>query len=116
MAALEPMEIQSQRVRLELHKIVEEKLNSKNYEIDLSAASESGANNFIGIVYRAAFRKRGVNTNQKCPVDAVIVKVAPQQLKRREKFQIRSLFLREIYIYEKVSSIGKFNRKILRFD
>lgn len=108
MATLEAIEIQSQRIRLELHKIVEEKLKSKNYEINLSLASKTGVNSFIGIVYRAAFRKKGIKRNENYPDGTLIVKVAPQQLNRREKFQIRPLFLREIYMYEKVSAIDSF--------
>lgn len=47
-------------------------------------ASEAGANNFMGNVYRVSFSKE--------------VKIAPEHLARREKFFTRPSFLREIYM------------------
>lgn len=99
------IKIPSQIIWFALQTIVERDFKTTNYEINLSSASQSGADNFIGIVYRAAFTKKDDTTHENFPVNSLIVKIAPQQLARRDKFQIRSLFLREIYMYEQVSAI-----------
>lgn len=101
----EATEISSEIVRLALHEIVEKTLKSKDNQIHVNLASKSGANNFIGIVYRASFSKKDETETEKNPVHTLIVKVAPRHPGRRQRFQVRSLFLREIFMYEKVSRI-----------
>lgn len=107
MAEIETIEIPSKVIRLALHKIVENRLKSTNNRILVSLASKSGTNNFIGIVYRATFSKKNDRIEDENSTHTFIVKVAPQQLERRQRFQVRPLFLREIFMYEKVSKIDK---------
>lgn len=111
MAEFQVSDIPSDVIRSALHDLVEKKLSSKNYEIVLSSASKSGANNFIGIVYRAKFGKKDTDSSiEKDPLHSLIVKVAPQQLGHRERFRVRPLFLREIYMYAKVSTIRRLKQ------
>lgn len=100
MAEFETVEIPSGVVRLALNEVAEKTLKLKTDQLFVSLASKSGANNFIGIVYRATFNK----DDEKNPLQTLIVKVAPQQLERRQRFQIRPLFLREIFMYDQVSA------------
>lgn len=111
MAEFKTIKISSEVIRLAIHEIVEKRLKSKNYQILVDLASKSGSNNFIGIVYRATFSRKAESINdEENPMHTLIVKVAPQQSGRRERFQIRPLFLREIFMYEKVSSIEKLKQ------
>lgn len=103
MADFETIEILSEKIRLALNEVSEKALKSTNNQLLVSLASKSGTNNFIGIVYRVLFGKIGEKTNGKNPMQTLVVKVAPRQLERRQRFQIRSLFLREIFMYEQVS-------------
>lgn len=105
MADFETIEILSEKIRLALNEVSEKALKSTNNQLLVSLASKSGTNNFIGIVYRVLFSKIGEETNGKNPMQTLVVKVAPRQLERRQRFQIRPLFLREIFMYEKVSII-----------
>lgn len=93
-------ELPSEVIRLAVRETVEKILGSKNYTISVISASQSGDNNFIGIVYRVLFNKiddpNGTNPSK------LILKVAPQHIPRREQFFSRPCFLREIYMYEKV--------------
>lgn len=94
-------EISSELIRLALRQTVENKLNSKKCKIDVNTASKAGTNNFIGIVYRATFWKD--EDDQESEKKSMIVKVAPIYKTRREIFISRPSFLREIFMYEKVS-------------
>lgn len=96
-------EIPSELIRETVVDFVENQLQSKEYTIDVSSASQSGENNFIGIVYRVAFAKeeKAVNGTSN-PVSKLILKVAPQNLARREQFISRPCFVREIYMYNEV--------------
>lgn len=58
MAQTDLSEITSEIIRKALFETIENKLNSKNYQIDLSFASKAGENNFIGIIYRVAFYEK----------------------------------------------------------
>lgn len=106
MAELESIEIPSEEIRLVLNELSEKTLKTTNNQLLVSLASKSGTNNFIGIVYRVTFSKNDEKAIEKRPMPSVIVKVAPRQSERRQRFQIRSLFLREIFMYEQVSTIG----------
>lgn len=99
------VDVPSEVVRLTLQEIIEETLASKDYKITISSASKSGVNNFIGIIYRAKFCKKDDDAIEKGPIHTLIVKVAPHQLGHRQRFHVRPLFLREIYMYKKVSMI-----------
>lgn len=96
-------EIPTEAMRSALRETVEKMLKSKKYKIDVSSASQAGANNFMGLVFRVLFRKDGEDESEKNPSHKLIVKVAPQHLVRREQFFSRPTFLREIYAYENVS-------------
>ena len=99
-------EISSELIRETVEDFVENQLQSKGYTIDVSSASQSGENNFIGIVYRVTFAKDDKTENGTTnPVSKLILKVAPQNLARREQFISRPCFLREIYMYNEVNSI-----------
>lgn len=88
-----------------LRETVEEQLETKEYNINVSSASEEGGNNFIGVVYRASFSKRNGDevTSENDQIHNVVIKTAPQNIKRREICLARPYFLREIYIYDKVT-------------
>lgn len=98
-------EITSEVIRGKLRETVEKKLKSKKYKIKVSSASQAGANNFMGTVYRVSFNEEDGNESEKNPTQKIILKVAPEHLARREQFFSRPSFLREIYMYEKVSNI-----------
>lgn len=75
MAESEACEISSELIRTALRETVEKKLNSKKCKIDISSASQAGAANFIGIVYRAKFRREDENESETNPMHKMIVKV-----------------------------------------
>lgn len=121
MAQIDLSEISSEIIRKTLFETIENKLNSKNYQIDLSLASKAGENNFIGIIYRVAFyekeesSKEGEKTENDTNVgekkkngevsspSKLILKVAPQNEARRAQFYASPAFAREIYTYDKVN-------------
>lgn len=92
-------ELPSDVIRSALCETVENHLKSKKYKIHVGSASQAGENNFIGIVYRVSFSKQDEPTSKP---SKLILKVAPQNAARRAQFQSRSLFLREIYMYDEV--------------
>lgn len=108
MAQIDLSEISCEIIRKTLFETIENKLNSKNYQIDLSLASKAGENNFIGIIYRVAFyekdesSKEGEKTEVSSP-SKLILKVAPQNEARRAQFYASPAFAREIYTYDKVN-------------
>lgn len=91
-------ELPSNEIRSAVCSTVEQILGTKNYTISVTSASQSGDNNFIGIVYRVLFNK----VNEKTSSSKLILKVAPQNVARRMQFFSRPCFLREIYMYETV--------------
>lgn len=103
-------EISSEVIRAALREKVEKKLKSKKYKIKITSASQAGANNFMGTVHRVTFNKESENENEKVPVHKIILKVAPTHLARREQFFSRPSFLREIFMYEKVSDTKNFKQ------
>lgn len=86
-----------------LFKTIENELQSKNYQINLTVASQAGVNNFIGNIYRINFSKKIENNNDHNQTKSVIVKTAPQNLARRQLFFVRTAFAREVYMYNKVN-------------
>lgn len=96
--------IESDRIRDTLREIVENRLKSKKYKINISSASQAGANNFIGIVHRVSFCKDDEDENGE-NVSKLILKVAPQSAARRNSnvFSVRPPFLQEIYVYDTVN-------------
>lgn len=97
-------DISSDLIRATVKEAVENLLNSKECKIDVESASQSGENNFIGIVYRVTFCENETE-NKKRPISKLILKLAPQNLARREQFISRPCFLREIYMYNVVSGV-----------
>ncbi|XP_031627429.1 uncharacterized protein LOC116343490 isoform X2 [Contarinia nasturtii] len=96
--------IPSELVRAELFETIENELQSKNYDVNLSVASQCGVNNFIGNIYRVSFVKKNAVNNDWLhgATKSLIVKTAPQNLARRDNFFVRPAFVREIYMYDKV--------------
>lgn len=94
-------ELPSEVIRVAVRDTVEQMLGSNEYEINVTSASQSGDNNFIGIVYRVLFNKMTGGNNEKIR-KKLILKVAPQNIARRMQFFSRPCFLREIYMYKKV--------------
>lgn len=94
-------ELPSEAIRLAVRNTVELLLGSNKYTINVTSASQSGDNNFMGIVYRVLFSKVNDGKDEKEP-SKLILKVAPQNIARRMQFFSRPCFLREIYMYEKV--------------
>lgn len=93
-------ELPTEEIRSALRDTIEKKLKSKKYKISVTSASPAGSNNFVGIVYRISFSKDDENNQTK-----LILKVAPQNVARRDQFFSRDLFLREIFLYEEVTMI-----------
>lgn len=99
--------IPTDEIRTALCETVEKRLQSKKYKITVSSASQAGESNFIGVVYRVSFWKED---DTKSPKSSQILKVAPQNAARRAQFMSRSLFLREMYMYDVVSlTLERFN-------
>lgn len=94
-------EIPSELIRTAVLETIENQLNSRDFDIELTSASKCGENNFIGVIYRISFSRK-IEENSKT---YLIVKVAPQNLLRRSQFVVRPAFEREIYSYEKVNKI-----------
>lgn len=105
------VEIPSESVRLALFETIEKQLNSKKYQIALSAATKADDLNFVGVVYRVWFNKEEEDeveeetTSGHSNASSIILKIAPQNLARRIQFTIRPAFMREIYTYDKVKTI-----------
>lgn len=95
-------EISSDLIRSALCETIEKKLNSKKYTVVLKSAAQAGEGNFIAEMYRVEFSDEDESRNEKKSSSKLILKFAPQNVKRRERFQARSLFLREIYMYNEV--------------
>lgn len=94
-------ELPSEKIRLAVCNTVEQILETKNHTISVTSASQSGDNNFIGIVYRVSFNKVNDKNKNDNP-SKLILKVAPENAARRAQFFSRPCFLREIYMYETV--------------
>lgn len=95
-------DISSELIRTTVTEVVQNQLNSNQYKINIKSASQSGENNFIGIVYRVTFHKDDGTESETNAVSQLILKVAPQNLARREQFISRPCFVREIYMYNEV--------------
>lgn len=103
MANSDLSEFSSELIRKAVRETIENKLKSNDYTLTVRSASQAGDNNFIGIVYRVAFRKAESAENEKDSTTKIILKVAPENVARRAQFFSRPSFIREIYMYEEVS-------------
>lgn len=93
----------SEIVRSAVFETIDEQLNTKHYQIDVSSATKKGDFNFTGIIYRATFkREHECENGESTEPSSVILKVAPQNESRRIQFSVRELFKNEIYTYDKV--------------
>lgn len=99
-------EIPSEVIRKAICECIENRSNSKNFEITLSSASKGGENNFCGIIYRVSFIGEDERSNGNDKNFSLIVKLAPQNVGRRIQFHSREMFLQEIFIYHEVSRIN----------
>lgn len=59
--------------------------------------------NFIGEIYRILYKDANDSENKN--KSSLILKIAPSNLLRREKMKLRSLFMREINMYDQVRII-----------
>lgn len=91
--------IPSDAVKSVLIETIESILKMKNFKLKLNPASKRG-DNYIGIVHQVQY----VEKNDEGQRSSMILKIAPTNLARREHFFVRPYFLREIYIYDTVSS------------
>lgn len=106
--------IPTDEIRSALCETVENYLKSKKYKITVSSASQAGESNFVGIVYRVSFGKKDDDPN-KTKLSQLILKVAPQNAARRAQFLSRSLFLREMYMYNVVNTLLVQQQQKLRW-
>lgn len=99
-------DIPSETIRVALCETIENKLKTNKYKITVHAASKAGESNFVGIVHRVLFSKEDEPEH----VDKIIVKVAPQNERRRNAYHSRELFLQEIYMYDEVKLCSHFSK------
>lgn len=105
---LDLSDIPSVLVRSALLETLEEHQKSKNYQVHLSSATKVGDHNFTGIIYRVSFNREDGAQNGEKTASSLILKIAPDNLARRNQFSARSAFVREIYTFDKVNMISKF--------
>lgn len=99
----ELLKIPSELIRSALRETIENKLKLKKYSIKLNSASKAGENNFIGEVFRVTIFEEDNNGNSENPQEHnLILKIAPQNVVRRERWNTRAGFLREMYMYNEV--------------
>lgn len=104
------VDIQSELVRPAICQTIENDMKLKNYKVRMESASQSGTNNFVGIIYRVHYEKpEEKEVNSVSSSRSLILKVAPENQSRRAQFCSRSCFLREIFIYDEViaSTVNK---------
>lgn len=66
--------------------------------------------NFMSEIYRIFCRNKNSIDN-----GSLILKIAPRHLARREKFQLHSLFRREIIVYDQVTTSFTFSSTCLKY-
>lgn len=98
-------EIACDSIRSILLETIAQHLGTKNCRIKLDAASKQG-DNFIGIVQRVTY-----NTVEEDTYRMLILKTAPTNPARRQRFFSRPCFLREIYLYNEVKFVEFFTFK-----
>lgn len=110
-------EISSESVRSILNETIEKRLKTKNFEINVNAATKQG-DNFIGIVQRVTFNKIADSKDQNGDnhKSLLILKTAPTNLARREGFFSRPCFLREIYLYNEVKRVKSNKFEIIKLS
>lgn len=104
--------IPTDEIRSALCETVENYLKTKKYKISVKSASQAGESNFVGVVYRVTFCSEDGDLND-AKFSKLILKVAPQNEARRTQFKSRSLFLREMYMYNVVIYFIFINFSIL---
>lgn len=94
--------ISSDVIRSALLETITQHLNTKHFNIELASASKNG-DNFIGIVNRITFHKVG---EEKTSRSTLILKIAPTNPARRQRFFSRPCFAREIFMYNEVNVVS----------
>lgn len=95
--------IPSELVRSAVCETIETQLNTKNYQVSVSSATKATDYNFTGVIYRVTFSTENKAKKGKPTPSSIILKVAPQHLARRNQFNARPCFVREIYVYDEVN-------------
>lgn len=89
-------ELSSKAFRLLLNDFIEQRLQTKDFEVNINSATKKG-DNFIGVVQRVSYKKNSSNVRS-----FLIFKTAPTNEARRQQFFSRKFFLREIHAYNEV--------------
>lgn len=89
-------ELSSEAFRSLLMDFIEQRLQTKDFKININSAAKKG-DNFIGVVQRVSFSKSSSNLKS-----FLIFKMAPTNEARRELLHSRKFFIREIHAYNEV--------------
>lgn len=92
----------NKKVKKEMDAYFQRTLETSEIRINIEKGCRHG-NNFIGIVYRVS----GYRLQRSGEVEHVknlFLKIAPDNRIRRERFHVRANFLREIFVYNEVTS------------
>lgn len=98
--------IPSEKIQKTLKEFFTKKFNSNNVKITIETGTKNG-DNFLGIVYRVTGEKQSESNGSQNGVEndrklSIILKIAPTNKERREKFFSRQAFEREMFIYSEV--------------
>lgn len=95
------LELPSEAFRSILMEFIEQRLKTKQFEMNINLAAKNG-DNFVGIVQRVFYSKKSSVASHSNENSSVIYKMAPTNDARREQFFSRTFFLREIHAYNEV--------------
>lgn len=112
--------IGSQEIQSFVQQWFKNQLKTDKFSVVIENGSKKG-DNFIGTVYRAVATKFNGTTEEEWSDEgekqySIIVKVASQKYARRQYFHLRSCFLQEIYMYDKVVKYSNPVRNSLKFN
>lgn len=106
--------ISSDVIKIKLEEFFVKRFKCDDVKITVESGSKHG-DNFIGIVYRVTGERNkqcnslsNVNQDNEPGKLSIILKVAPANKMRREKFFSRVCFLREIFVYDEVCDGKRF--------
>lgn len=99
--------ISSEAIKRQLEEFYVQRLKCNDVKLTVESGSKHG-DNFIGIVYRVSGEKSKCDNDKNEKLN-IILKVAPSNKMRREKFFARPSFLREIFVYEEVRELKYFH-------
>lgn len=69
----------------------------------LSVNKKNLGNNLVGEIYRILI------TDNAAKQKSLILKIAPKDENRRKNFNVRCVFIREIYMYDQVNFLSQLN-------